>query len=253
MIWDCDNYKSSGPDGVSFGFIKQFWLDMKGYFMRFITDFHRNGKLVKGINSMFIALIPKIASPQRLNDFCPISLVRCMYKLLVKESRKISWVDWNSICLSKEEGGLGVRRLYEFNVSLLGKWSWRMLGEKDRLWYRVLKARYGEEEGRLKESGREISSWWQMMCGIRNGVGFGVGSWFEDNVRRVVGRGGDTYFWTDNWVGGVPLRVRFPRLFELNENRWETVENMERRGWEEGGDAWGWRRGLHAWEEESVT
>ena len=28
---------------------------------------------------------------------------------------------------------------------------------------------------------------------------------------------------------------------------------MERRGWEDGGEAWGWRRRLHAWEEESVT
>jgi len=83
-IWDCDNYNSSGPDGVSFGFIKQFWLDMKEDFLRFINDFHRNGKLVKGINSTFIALIPKIASPQRLNDFRPISLVGSLYKVLAK-------------------------------------------------------------------------------------------------------------------------------------------------------------------------
>lgn len=24
-VWDCDSFKSPGPDGVSFGFIKQFW------------------------------------------------------------------------------------------------------------------------------------------------------------------------------------------------------------------------------------
>lgn len=92
-----------------------------------------------------------------------------------------------------------------------------------------------------------------MMCGIRNGVGLSVGRWFEDNVCRVVAGGSDTYFWTDNWVGGVPLLIRFPRLFELAENKWATVEDMERRGWEVGGDAWGWRRRLHAWEEKSVT
>ena len=73
-----------------------------------------------------------------------------------------------------------------------------MLGEKDILWYRVLKARYEEEGERLKEGGRESSSWWRMMCDIRNGVGLGVGSWFDDNLRRVVGGGRDTYFWTDN-------------------------------------------------------
>lgn len=24
-VWDCDSFKSTGPDGVNFGFIKQFW------------------------------------------------------------------------------------------------------------------------------------------------------------------------------------------------------------------------------------
>ena len=52
--------------------------------MRFITEFHRNGRLTKGINATFIALIPKVSSPQRLNDFRPISLVGCMYKVLAK-------------------------------------------------------------------------------------------------------------------------------------------------------------------------
>ena len=58
---------------------------------------------------------------------------------------KIAWVDWDTVCLPKAEGGLGVRRLREFNVALLGKWCWRMLVDKEGLWYRVLKARYGEE------------------------------------------------------------------------------------------------------------
>ena len=103
------------------------------------------------------------------------------------------------MCLSKEEGGLGVR-----------KWCWRMLVDKEGLWYRVLKARYGEEGGWLKEGGRDSSLWWRMISGICGGVGMGVGSWFEDIVCRVVGGGSNTFFWKDNWVGGVPLRVRFP-------------------------------------------
>ena len=83
-IWDCDSYKSPGPDGVNFGFLKQFWSILKGDFMRFITEFHHDGRLPKGINTTFIALIPKVVSPQRLNDFRPISLVGCMYKVLAK-------------------------------------------------------------------------------------------------------------------------------------------------------------------------
>jgi len=83
-VWDCDSFKSPGPDGINFGFIKQFWEILKGDFMKFIVDFHRNGKLTKGVNSTFIVLIPKVTSPQQLNDFRPISLVGSLYKVLAK-------------------------------------------------------------------------------------------------------------------------------------------------------------------------
>jgi hypothetical protein len=83
-VWDCDSYKSPGPDGVNFGFIKEFWSELKVDIMRFISEFHRNGKLTKGINNTFIALIPKVENPQKLNDFRYISLVGSMYKILAK-------------------------------------------------------------------------------------------------------------------------------------------------------------------------
>jgi hypothetical protein len=83
-IWDCDSLKSPGPDGINFGFFKDFWMEMKGDVMRFISEFHQNGKLTKGLNFTFIALIPKVDSPQRLNDFRPISLVGSLYKILAK-------------------------------------------------------------------------------------------------------------------------------------------------------------------------
>lgn len=68
-VWDCDNFKSPGPDGINFGFIKEFRSEMSGDIMSFIGDFHRNGKLTKGINSTSITLIPKVESPQKLNGF----------------------------------------------------------------------------------------------------------------------------------------------------------------------------------------
>jgi len=40
--------------------------------------------LTKGINATFITLIPKVESPQKLNDFHPISLVGSLYKTLAK-------------------------------------------------------------------------------------------------------------------------------------------------------------------------
>lgn len=50
-----------------------------------------------------------------------------------------------------------------------------------------MKARYGEEGGQLKEGGSHCSAWWTSLCRVREGLGEGVGNWFEDNIRRIVG------------------------------------------------------------------
>jgi len=62
-VWDCDSFKCPGPDGVNFGFIKDFWGDLKEDLMRYVSEFHRNGMLLKGINNTFITLIPKKDCP----------------------------------------------------------------------------------------------------------------------------------------------------------------------------------------------
>jgi len=59
----------------------------------------------------------------------PSGIISSIESILIKKKnwgggedhRKIAWVNWNSICTSNELGGLGVRRLKEFNIALLGK------------------------------------------------------------------------------------------------------------------------------------
>ena len=35
------------------------------------------------------------------------------------DQNKIAWVSWKSICLPKEEGGLGIKDINQFNLALL--------------------------------------------------------------------------------------------------------------------------------------
>jgi len=72
---------------------------------------------------------------------------------------------WNTVCARKEEGGLGVRRIRDFNIALLGKWCWRMLIDRESLWYRGLVAHYGEDGGYLREGGREALFFLVAGCG----------------------------------------------------------------------------------------
>lgn len=117
----------------------------------------------------------------------------------------------------------------------------------------MLVARYGEEVGRLDVGGRSCSYWWREVARIRDGVGEEGESWFSERVSRKVGDGAATYFWRDRWLEDVPLCQRFGRLFELAEDKSIYVASMFSLGWNEGGEAWKWRRRQWAWEEELVA
>jgi len=104
---------------------------------------------------------------------------------------KISWIDWQTICQSKEVGGLGVRRIRDFNTALLGKWCWRLLVDRDSFWFGMLSARYGLEGGRLKDGGHEASNWWRDISTLR------TNEWLHGNVSLFVGDGKNTLFLSD--------------------------------------------------------
>jgi hypothetical protein len=83
-VLDCESSKSPGPDGVNFGFVKEFWDDIKADFMRVMNEFHSHGRIVKGANSTFIVLIPKKKNPAKISEYRPISLIGCIYKVIAK-------------------------------------------------------------------------------------------------------------------------------------------------------------------------
>jgi hypothetical protein len=52
--------------------------------MNVFHEFHARGKFEKSLNATFIALIPKKARAEDIKDFCPISLVGGVYKIISK-------------------------------------------------------------------------------------------------------------------------------------------------------------------------
>ena len=138
---------------------------------------------------------------------------------------------------------MGVRRIREFNIALLGKWCWRLLEDNVSMWFRVLAARYGLEGGRLLGGGREASMWWCDIYAICRE------EWFTNHVSRSIGNGENTLFWYDVWCGGEEFRVRFNRLYDLSSFKGSLVSDMCYLGWMVDGEAWQWRRRLFVWEE----
>ncbi|GKB48843.1 hypothetical protein Tco_0899596, partial [Tanacetum coccineum] len=76
--------KAPGPDGFSAAFFKEAWDIIGVDVCKAIKEFFTNDILLKELNHSIIALIPKVNSPVRINDYRPISCCNTLYKRISK-------------------------------------------------------------------------------------------------------------------------------------------------------------------------
>uniref|UniRef100_A0A803MT14 Uncharacterized protein n=1 Tax=Chenopodium quinoa TaxID=63459 RepID=A0A803MT14_CHEQI len=109
----------------------------------------------------------------------------------------MSWIAWEKLHFSKNEGGLGVRDFQAFNKALLAKQAWRVFTNAQFLMSKVLEGKYFPSinflEARLNYN---ASFTWKSICAARNLV--------LKRARKVVGSGGSINIWKDPWVSGLP-------------------------------------------------
>jgi len=157
---------------------------------------------------------------------------------------KNHWVQWDDVCLPKDQGGLGVGKLEFVNLSLLAKWKWKLKHDTNDFWKLVLKARYEEQEVKdFVEQGRVGSykalAWWKAICEVGNHGANEIcaqGNWFEDGITRRLGNGSSILFWKDKWLSDVPLSQLFLRFFKISVQK-ELVVNQVGK-WES--EVWYW-------------
>nr|GEU96327.1 hypothetical protein [Tanacetum cinerariifolium] len=94
-MFSIGNDKSPGPDGYTAAFFKEAWDTVGSDVTYVVREFFVNGHLLKEINHTIIALIPKVKSPARVNDYRLISccnvIFKCISKIItnrIKESLK---------------------------------------------------------------------------------------------------------------------------------------------------------------------
>eukprot|EP00253_Pinus_taeda_P002811 PITA_02811 len=76
--------KSPGPDGWTIELFLHFFDQLGSEITEVIEESRQKGTVYRPFNSTFIALIPKKDDPESFEDFRPISLCNCIYKIIAK-------------------------------------------------------------------------------------------------------------------------------------------------------------------------
>lgn len=131
-----------------------------------------------------------------------------------------------------------MKDLRGFNYALFRKWKWRLLVEKDCLWWKVLVSLYWESNKEMIGDGKTGSWRWTSIRRLGDGCRGMKKGWFLEFLKCQVGNGKGTSFWRHSWATKDPLKDRVMWLFSIANNREVTIENMGK--WCDGVWVWLW-------------
>jgi hypothetical protein len=76
--------KAPGPDNIPIEFYQHCWHIVKNDIMNLFYAFHDGSLDVQRLNYGIITLLPKMSDANKISQYRPICLLRCIYKLLTK-------------------------------------------------------------------------------------------------------------------------------------------------------------------------
>lgn len=126
-------------------------------------------------------------------------------------TRKYHLVNQNTVCFPKKQGGLGILNLRCINICLLTKWLSK-LENFDGLWQTIVRKKYLKRKHLcLIEKKQGDSQFWKGILETKD--------LYFKYIKKVVGNGMSTSFWSDSWNGDTPFCIRYKRLFDLPLNK----------------------------------
>ncbi|GJY35762.1 hypothetical protein Tco_0421140 [Tanacetum coccineum] len=178
------------------------------FFEAIKMHFFTSGGFSKGCNSSFVTLIPKIIDAKFVNDFRPISLIGCVYKVVTKvlANRLVSVI--GDLVSDTQSAFVAGRQILD-GPFILEKLKW------------VINALYGSKVA--SHQTHYSSNWCSILREVHKLKDKGFDFWYH--IKKRIGNGADTSFWYDCWFGDIPFCVKYPRLFALELDKQVSVES----------------------------
>lgn len=144
-----------------------------------------------------------------------------------QESRKgIRWRRWDDLCMPKKVGGMGFRKIREFNTALLGKQAWRLIQYPNSLVSRIFKAKYFKDSNFLDAKlGSSPSFVWRSILHSQAII--------KANCRWRVGNGNSIRIWEDPWLPDQQSHfVQTPEPIYLHDAKVSSLLNTQGYNWD---------------------
>ncbi|XP_043806332.1 uncharacterized mitochondrial protein AtMg00310-like [Manihot esculenta] len=184
------------PIGINkcevFQFMKdRMWQKLNSWKQRYLSRAGKEVMLKTVLQALPTYAMDLFLVPQTICYKLQRLMARFWWGRESSHERGMHWVSWEWMAKSKFDGGLGFKKLHEFNLSMLGKHAWAIFTRDDSLVTRTLKAKYFPFGFFLdSEIGSNPSYLWRSLWKSKKLIALG-------SLKRV---GHGRSIWEDPWV-----------------------------------------------------
>lgn len=151
--------------------------------------------------SIPIYLLSFIKFPKWAINLINSHMAHCLWNDL-DGNRSYHLVNWPTVCLRKEYGGLGIPDLRDLNICLLGSWLKRYNDSNGKLWKQLVDFKYDNRNPNIfSAKSQHGSQFWKGVVWAAQAAKLGY-RWHVGKCVRIK-------FWEDNWLGPSSLAVQF--------------------------------------------
>lgn len=130
------------------------------------------------------------------------------------------------VCVPKSEGGLGLKRLSEWNKASMLRHPWALCKKENILWVKWVHSYVIKSQCIWNMPLPADSSWTLRKI-------FGLRSLGQNFIKAVVGNGKDTFLWLDDWHTLGPLFQKFGSrvMFNLGRSLGAKLDSIDNGRW----------------------
>ena len=149
-----------------------------------------------------------------------VQLQRNFFWSINGSKKGLSLISWENTQKPRIYGGLAVGDIIIKNAALLFKWWWRFSDQSNALWKQIIWSNHYSqcENVDVVPTMDRIGDLWGQITSNK-GYGNEILEVISKGMWRKVGDGSSVLFWEHKWLRETPLKDRFPRLYQISNQR----------------------------------